>query len=239
MRHCCSGCREVFPAVRAVAEVLLPIDSRAVRMELEIRRFKMQKCCKVCGKKVSGVNTYCNACLNDPTSLKQVMALSDRNLWHQERLAEIRCLSCSGLLLRLQGLRYCLRFCRKHSRTTASGQLRASASSMLHIDIEERLGIGLVFTLKGELSGAHAFELVARWKEVRRNCHGKVCVVDLSAVGEMDDAGEGAICALAHDGVRFLARGPMLGPVIDVVCKASVEASQAGCAGFRSMVFNN
>ena len=61
---------------------------------------------------------------------------------------------------------------------------------MLHIDIEERLGIGLVFTLKGELSGAHAFELVARWKEVRRNCHGKVCVVDLSAVGEMDDAGQ-------------------------------------------------
>jgi hypothetical protein len=35
---------------------------------------EMQKCCKVCGKKVSGVNTYCNACLNDPTPLKQMMA---------------------------------------------------------------------------------------------------------------------------------------------------------------------
>ena len=79
VRHCCSGCREVFPAVRAVAEVLPPIDPRSIRMELDIRRFEMQKCCNVCGKKVSGVNTYCNAWLNDPTPLKQMMALSDRN----------------------------------------------------------------------------------------------------------------------------------------------------------------
>lgn len=110
---------------------------------------------------------------------------------------------------------------------------------MLQIKIEERTGTELMLTLEGELSGEYALELVARWKEVRQKCPGKVCVVDLSAVGAMDDTGQEAICALAHDGVRFLARGPMLGPIIDMVCKASAEASQAGCVGFRSMVFNS
>jgi hypothetical protein len=55
----------------------------------------------------------------------------------------------------------------------------------------------------------------------------------------MDDVGREAISVLAHDGARFLASGPMLGHVIDLVCKASFEASQTGCKGFQSMVFNS
>ena len=108
---------------------------------------------------------------------------------------------------------------------------------MLQIEIEERPGAELVFTLKGELREASVFEFTDRWKALRRSCPGAVCIVDLSDVGAMDGAGERAIYALAHDGVRFLARGPMLGRVIDLVCKASVHAPQGGDEGFRSMVF--
>jgi len=109
---------------------------------------------------------------------------------------------------------------------------------MLQIDVEDCAGTGLLFSLKGELSGASAVELMTRWQESRRVCPDKILTIDMSSVCAMDDLGQEAIYALAHDGVRFLARGPMLGHVIDLVCKASVEASQTGCAGFRSMVFN-
>ncbi len=109
---------------------------------------------------------------------------------------------------------------------------------MLHIEIEERAGTGVVLALSGELSGVSPLALMERWRELRRNCREKVCVVDLSSVSAMDEAGQRAIRALAHDGVRFLARGPMLDIIIDMVWRASVEASQAECAGFRSIVFN-
>jgi hypothetical protein len=109
---------------------------------------------------------------------------------------------------------------------------------MLQIDIEDRSDSGLLFTLKGELSGAYAGEFMARWQEFSRICLGTVCIVDLSSVAAMDERGRQAICALAHAGVRFLARGPMLGHVIDSVCKASFEASRAGRADFRARVSN-
>jgi anti-anti-sigma regulatory factor len=109
---------------------------------------------------------------------------------------------------------------------------------MLQIKIEERAGSEIVLTLEGQLSEASGIELMALWKELRRNCPGKACIVDLAAVGAMDEAGEGAICSLALDGVRFLARGPMLDRTIDLVYRTSVQALQAGCKGFRSGVFN-
>jgi ABC-type transporter Mla MlaB component len=109
---------------------------------------------------------------------------------------------------------------------------------MLQIEIEERTDSESTLILKGELSGTSALELLAEWQEFRRLCPGSVCTADMSSVSVMDEAGQRAICALAHDGVRFLARGPMLGHVIDLVCKASVETSQAGHGGFRSIVFN-
>lgn len=111
---------------------------------------------------------------------------------------------------------------------------------MLHIDIEERGDPAApVLALKGELSGTSALELLARWNQLREVRPGKVVIVDLSYVSAMDDVGREAIGVLAHDGARFLASGPMLEHVIDLVCKASVEALQTGCEGFRSMVFNS
>jgi hypothetical protein len=122
----------------------------------------------------------------------------------------------------------------------ANGKRRAQAHSMLQIDIEERADSAApVLTLKGELSGTSALELLARWNQLREVRPGQVCIVDLSCVSAMDDVGREAISALAYDGARFLASGPMLGHVIDLVCKASVEALQTGCEGFRSMVFNS
>jgi hypothetical protein len=110
---------------------------------------------------------------------------------------------------------------------------------MLQIEIEKPSRTKLVLTLTGDLCGPSADELMARWEELERSFPGRDCIVDLSFVSSMDDEGRGALCVLAHDGVRFLARGPMLGPVIDLVCKASVEALEAGRKSFRSIVFNH
>jgi hypothetical protein len=127
----------------------------------------------------------------------------------------------------------------KYRIRKANGTLRAPVHSMLQIDIEERAGLAPLLTVKGELSGTSALELVARWNQLREILAGKVCVVDLSHVLAMDEAGRETISAIAHDGAHFLASGPMLGHVIDLVCRASVRASHEGIPGFRSMVFNS
>jgi ABC-type transporter Mla MlaB component len=107
---------------------------------------------------------------------------------------------------------------------------------MLQVDIEERAGTELIFTLKGEISGVDADELISRWEESPRV--GRVCIVDVSEVWEMDQAGKVAICRLARDGARFRASGPMIDCVIDLVCKTNTEALQSGRREFRSIVFN-
>jgi len=118
----------------------------------------------------------------------------------------------------------------------AIGSQRAQLNIMLQIDIEERAGTELIFTLKGEIAGVDADELIARWNESLRV--GRVCIVDVSAVWSMDEAGKVAICRLARDGARFRATGPMIDCVIDLVCKTNTEVLQSGRREFSSIVFN-
>lgn len=108
---------------------------------------------------------------------------------------------------------------------------------MLQIDIEQRDGKELIFILCGDASRDWVSELMSRWNEYKLLRNEKGCIVDVSKLDTIDESGEFAIRRMARDGARFRASGPMMGCIIDQVCKASVEMLQEGHREFRSMVF--
>jgi ABC-type transporter Mla MlaB component len=108
---------------------------------------------------------------------------------------------------------------------------------MLQIDIEERDGTEPVFILSGEISETWVGELMSHWDEYKMLRKGADCIVDVSSVSAIDPSGEVAIRWIACDGARFRANGPMMGRIIDLVCKANVEMLRKGRREFRSIVF--
>jgi anti-anti-sigma regulatory factor len=62
--------------------------------------------------------------------------------------------------------------------------------------------------LQGQLAGPWAAELKSNWEQA--GCGGaknRKCVVDLTEVTFVDEAGALVLCAMKNDGVRFIARG--------------------------------
>jgi ABC-type transporter Mla MlaB component len=108
---------------------------------------------------------------------------------------------------------------------------------MLQIDIEERDGAEMVFILGGEISRDRVSELMSRWNEYKLLRNERARIVDVSKLDTIDSSGEFALRCMACDGARFRARGPMMGRIIDLVCKANVEMLREGHREFRSMVF--
>jgi hypothetical protein len=110
-------------------------------------------------------------------------------------------------------------------------------NNMLQIEIEERDGIEPAFALRGEIVSSCAGELIDRWNEYKLLRDGRACIVDVSLVGVIDQDGELAIRRLASDGARFLANGPMMDRVIQLVCDERKHARREGRREFRSIIF--
>jgi hypothetical protein len=107
---------------------------------------------------------------------------------------------------------------------------------MLQIGFENHTGADLTFTVCGDVVGDNVRELIVRWNEYKLLRAGKILFVDVSGVDTIDLLSEAAICSLAADGAHFLANGPTTGTIIDLVCKANVEAFRTGRRDFRSIV---
>lgn len=108
---------------------------------------------------------------------------------------------------------------------------------MLQIDIEERDRTEQVIILCGEINRECVDELMSRWNDYKLLRKESDRIVDISRLNTMDSSGEFAIRRIARDGARFRANGPMMGRIIDLVCKANIEMLQEGHREFRSMVF--
>jgi ABC-type transporter Mla MlaB component len=95
----------------------------------------------------------------------------------------------------------------------------------------------LAITMKGEISSECIHEVMKCWKEHESLSYDRVCIVDLSLVKRIDEAGESVIRHLASCGARFRGNGPIMGCVIDLVCKESKAALLEGRHDFKSIVF--
>lgn len=63
------------------------------------------------------------------------------------------------------------------------------------------------WTVCGQLTGPWVAELRGSWQDARRQSDGRKCVVDLSDVTFIDEAGEELLRAMKADGALFVARG--------------------------------
>ncbi len=108
---------------------------------------------------------------------------------------------------------------------------------MLQIEIQEQDGEEQEFILRGEICSCSVPKLMECWSEYRMLRAGKYCIVNLAKVSLIDCAGERAIRRIAQDGARFLAHGPLMERIIDLVCKVNVDALRDGQREFRSMVY--
>jgi hypothetical protein len=108
---------------------------------------------------------------------------------------------------------------------------------MLQIVFEEHTGSDLIFALRGEVVGARARELIVRWGEYKLLRGGRTLFVDASGVTTIDRPSEAAIRYLAADGARFFVNGSTTRTIIDLVCKANLEAFRIGRRDFKAIIF--
>lgn len=108
---------------------------------------------------------------------------------------------------------------------------------MLTTKIEGNNPAELLFTLSGELAGEGVDMLVSHWNRYQAVRKDRVCIVDVSKVTSIDGRGERAIRYLASEGARFRVSGPIVGNIIDLVCKEKRWELQNGQREFTSIVF--
>ncbi len=108
---------------------------------------------------------------------------------------------------------------------------------MLQIEIEGQNPAEQLFTVSGELVGDGAKALIQFWNQHKVIGEGRVNIMDVSGITSIDLAGESVIRQLAAEGARFHVGGPMIGNVIDQVCKEKLQALKNGRRKFTSIVF--
>ena len=108
---------------------------------------------------------------------------------------------------------------------------------MLQIEIEEQNPAEQLFTVCGELVGERAKTLIGFWDEHKVVGKGRINIMDVSGITSIDQIGESVIRHLDSEGARFQVSGPIIGNVIDQVCKEKRRALKDGHREFTSIVF--
>jgi ABC-type transporter Mla MlaB component len=91
----------------------------------------------------------------------------------------------------------------------------------------------LRFKLEGKLNGPWVRELQQCWQTAASTTVGRSTVLDLGDVDFVDPAGQSLLAEMHRDGVRLLARTPLIQSLVEEVCGApccgTVEEKRAYC----------
>ena len=91
----------------------------------------------------------------------------------------------------------------------------------------------LRFKLEGKLSGPWVGELQQCWRTAASATSGRSTVVDLGEVDFVDCDGQSLLAEIHNEGVRLLARTPLIRSLVEEVCGTpccgTVEGKRAHC----------
>lgn len=78
----------------------------------------------------------------------------------------------------------------------------------------------LRFKLEGKLSGAWVGELQQCWHTAASTTVGRCTVIDLGEVDFVDPGGQSLLAEMHRDGVRLVARTPLIQSLVEEICGA-------------------
>ena len=98
---------------------------------------------------------------------------------------------------------------------------------MLRITISSDAS-SLCCRLEGRIVGPWAEELEKVWESLTARRRGKSCLVDLSGVSFVDEAGQKALARCYADGAEFKASGPLTRYIVDNLTRPPDQQAKKG-----------
>lgn len=82
--------------------------------------------------------------------------------------------------------------------------------------------------LEGRIVGPWAEEVEKAWESVKDRRQGKTCLVDLSGVSFVDEAGQKALARCFADGAQFRASGPLTRYIVENITRPHGAQAEKG-----------